>query len=622
METTSTPANHPRIVSEKELTDLNSILTELSITETNAPAAPTKPTRVTSFGGRVRVATLTASDAEKWIDKVITVGGWVRSLREGGNKEFCFIDLNDGSTIKNLQIVVLKEVSNFAELIKEGIGSCLQLRGLIVKSPGNKQPIEMRIENKEDQYARIVGKCKQGDYPLMVGKEAKKMKLETLRDLGHLRPRTNIISSVTRIRNNLAYATHIYFQNRGFQYIHTPLITASDCEGAGSMFQVTTLLPKPSEKMDVKTTTEGKVDYKNDFFGKPSYLTVSGQLAVENYACALSDVYTFGPTFRAEWSHTSRHLAEFWMIEPEMCFADIYDDMECGENYLKFCLKYVLENNKEDLEFLDKQVEKGLIQRLKNVTENDFKRLPYTEAIEILKKAVEKDKKLFVEELTKEEKAAIAKAKKEAKEAKKKANAEKKAKKQQEQQQQQQQGEGAPVTKVEEQPAPVKVEEQQQQQPAKKEEQPVEKVEEKPKEDLRNIYWGMDMASQHERYLTEEVFKMPVIVYNYPKEIKSFYMKLNPDNKTVAAMDILVPRIGEIIGGSQREEDFEKLSKRIEELKMDLSGYWWYLDLRKFGTVPHAGFGLGFERLVMMATGIDNIRDVIPYPRYPGHAEF
>ena len=614
METTNIPANHPRIVSEKELTDLNSILTELSITETNAPPAPTKPTRVTSFGGRVRVATLTASDAEKWIDKVITVGGWVRSLREGGNKEFCFIDLNDGSTIKNLQIVVLKEVSNFAELIKEGIGSCLQLRGLIVKSPGNKQPIEMRIENKEDQYARIVGKCKQGDYPLMVGKEAKKMKLETLRDLGHLRPRTNIISSVTRIRNNLAYATHIYFQNRGFQYIHTPLITASDCEGAGSMFQVTTLLPKPSEKMDVKTTNEGKVDYKNDFFGKPSYLTVSGQLAVENYACALSDVYTFGPTFRAEWSHTSRHLAEFWMIEPEMCFADIYDDMECGENYLKFCLKYVLENNKEDLEFLDKQVEKGLIQRLKNVTENDFKRLPYTEAIEILKKAVEKDKKLFVEELTKEEKAAIAKAKKEAKEAKKKANAEKKAKKQQ--------GEGAPVTKVEEQQqqqAPAKVEEQQQQQAP---EQPVEKVEEKPKEDLRNIYWGMDMASQHERYLTEEVFKMPVIVYNYPKEIKSFYMKLNPDNKTVAAMDILVPRIGEIIGGSQREEDFEKLSKRIEELKMDLSGYWWYLDLRKFGTVPHAGFGLGFERLVMMATGIDNIRDVIPYPRYPGHAEF
>ena len=614
METTNIPANHPRIVSEKELTDLNSILTELSITETNAPPAPTKPTRITSFGGRVRVATLTASDAEKWIDKVITVGGWVRSLREGGNKEFCFIDLNDGSTIKNLQIVVLKEVSNFAELIKEGIGSCLQLRGLIVKSPGNKQPIEMRIENKEDQYARIVGKCKQGDYPLMVGKEAKKMKLETLRDLGHLRPRTNIISSVTRIRNNLAYATHIYFQNRGFQYIHTPLITASDCEGAGSMFQVTTLLPKPSEKMDVKTTNEGKVDYKNDFFGKPSYLTVSGQLAVENYACALSDVYTFGPTFRAEWSHTSRHLAEFWMIEPEMCFADIYDDMECGENYLKFCLKYVLENNKEDLEFLDKQVEKGLIQRLKNVTENDFKRLPYTEAIEILKKAVEKDKKLFVEELTKEEKAAIAKAKKEAKEAKKKANAEKKAKKQQ--------GEGAPVTKVEEQQqqqAPAKVEEQQQQQAP---EQPVEKVEEKPKEDLRNIYWGMDMASQHERYLTEEVFKMPVIVYNYPKEIKSFYMKLNPDNKTVAAMDILVPRIGEIIGGSQREEDFEKLSKRIEELKMDLSGYWWYLDLRKFGTVPHAGFGLGFERLVMMATGIDNIRDVIPYPRYPGHAEF
>ena len=269
-----------------------------------------------------------------------------------------------GHSIKNLQVVVDKGVNGYEDLVKEGIGSCLQLRGLIVKSPGNKQPIEMKIDNLPEHYAKVIGTCKQGDYPLMVGKEAKKMKLEKLRDICHLRPRTNIISSVTRIRNNLAYATHIYFQNRGFQYIHTP---SSDCEGAGSMFQVTTLFPAPSQKMKVKTTDQGTVDYKNDFFAKPTYLTVSGQLAIENYACALSDVYTFGPTFRAEVSHTSRHLAEFWMIEPEICFADLFDDMECAENYLKFCLKYVLENNKDDLEFLEKQVEKGLVARLKNV---------------------------------------------------------------------------------------------------------------------------------------------------------------------------------------------------------------------------------------------------------------
>ncbi|MCQ2820158.1 MAG: asparagine--tRNA ligase [archaeon] len=578
-------------------------MSDLKLEDNNSPNAPTKPLRNSSFSGRIRVTALLKEDAEKWIDKIITVGGWAKSLREGGNKEFCFIDLNDGSTIKNLQVVVMKEVENFADICKEGIGSCFLIRGLVVKSPGGKQAIEIRVENKPELYCKVVGTCLQKDYPLMTGKEAKKMKLETLRDICHLRPRTNIISCVTRIRNNLAYATHIYFQNRGFQYIHTPLITSSDCEGAGSMFQVTTLLPPPNEKLNLKTTPEGKLDYKEDFFGKPTYLTVSGQLAVENYACALSDVYTFGPTFRAEVSHTSRHLAEFWMIEPEMCFADLFDDMECGENYLKFCLKYVLENNKDDLEFLEKQVEKGLIQRLKNVIENDFKRLPYTEAIEILKEAVAKNKKLFVEELTKEQKEAIAKAKKAAKEAKKKAKADKKKKGE----------EGKEEEKKEEETK----EEEKKEEP--KPEEP--KVEEK-KEDLRNIYWGMDMASQHERYLTEEVFKMPVIVYNYPKEIKSFYMKLNPDGKTVAAADILVPRIGEIIGGSQREENYEVLMNRMKELKMDEKSYWWYMDLRRFGSVPHSGFGLGFERLVMMATGVENIRDVIPYPRYPGHADF
>ena len=420
------PSNFPGVVDQKEVDSLKEVLKDLNIEETNSPAAPKKPLRYTSFGGRVRIDILTSSESEKWIGKIVNVGGWVRSLREGGGGAFCFVDLNDGSTIKNLQVIVNKDVPNYSDLIKEGIGSCLQFRGEIVKSQGNKQPIEMKIENKEGVYVKIMGTCKQGEYPLMVGKEAKKMKLETLRDICHLRPRTNIISSVTRIRNNLAYATHIYFQNRGFLYIHTPEITSSDCEGAGSMFQVTTLLPPPKEKCNLKLTKEGLVDYKDDFFSKPTYLTVSGQLEVENFACAMSDVYTFGPTFRAEVSHTSRHLAEFWMIEPEMCFADLFDDIECGENYLKFCLKYVLENNKNDLEFLDKQVEKGLIERLKNVVENEFKRLPYTEAIDLLKEAVAKDKKLFVEkkELTPEEKKKIA-------EEKKKKKAEKKVKKKQ-----------------------------------------------------------------------------------------------------------------------------------------------------------------------------------------------
>ena len=604
------PSNYPGVVDQKEIDSLKGILKELNVEETNSPSAPKKPQRFTSFGGRVRIDILTSEGAEKWIGKIVNVGGWVRSLREGGGKEFCFVDLNDGSTVKNFQIIVNKDVPSFSDLLKEGIGSCIQFRGEIVKSPGNKQPIEMKVENKEDNYVKIFGTCKQGEYPLMVGKGAKKMKLETLRDICHLRPRTNVISCVTRIRNNLAYATHIYFQNRGFLYIHTPEITSSDCEGAGSMFQVTTLLPPPKEKCNLKLTKEGLVDYKNDFFSKPTYLTVSGQLEVENFACAMCDVYTFGPTFRAEVSHTSRHLAEFWMIEPEMCFADLFDDIECGENYLKFCLKYVLENNMSDLEFLDKIIEKGLIQRLKNVIENDFKRLPYTEAIELLKEAVAKDKKLFVEkkELTKEEKEKIAQAKKAKKEAKK--NKKKGAKKEEGQQEESKEEETKDETKEE-----PKIEESKEEE--KKEEEKKEK-----KDDPRNIYWGMDLASIHERYLTEQIFKKPVILYNYPKEIKSFYMKQNPDGKTVAAADILVPKIGEIIGGSQREEDYDKLLTRMKELNMDIENYKWYLDLRKYGSVPHAGFGLGFERLVMMATGIENIRDVIPYPRFPGHADF
>jgi len=622
MEEQKQQTNYPGVVDQKEIDSLNNILKELNIEETNSPKAPTKPVRYTSFGGRVRISVLTSSDAEKWIGKIINVGGWVKSLREGGGKSFCFIDLNDGSTVKNFQIIVDKDVENFNELLKEGIGSCIQFRGEVVKSPGNKQPIEMKVSKAEGNYVKILGSCDQGKYPLMTGKEAKKMKLETLRDICHLRPRTNVISCVTRIRNNLAYATHIYFQNRGFLYIHTPEITSSDCEGAGSMFQVTTLLPPPKQKCDLKLTKEGLVDYKNDFFSKATYLTVSGQLEVENYACAMCDVYTFGPTFRAEVSHTSRHLAEFWMIEPEMCFADLFDDIECGENYLKFCLKYVLENNQSDLEFLEKSIEKGLIERLKNVVENEFKRLPYTEAIEILKEAVKKDKKLFIEkkELTPEEKEKLAQEKKAKAEAKKKAKEEKKKAKQAKKE-----GEKEEEKKEEEKKEEPKKEEEKKEEPKKeepKQEEPKKEENTKKEDENRNIYWGMDLASVHERYLTEQVFKKPVILYNYPKEIKSFYMKQNPDGKTVAAADILVPKIGEIIGGSQREESYEKLLERMKELNMDIDSYKWYLDLRKFGSVPHSGFGLGFERLVMMATGIENIRDVIPYPRFPGHADF
>ena len=603
--------NHPGLITESEYKSFETLLSQLDIKDTNSPSAPKKPLRSISFGGRLRIVALVQSDSEKFIDKIINVGGWIKSLREGGGGNFAFIDLNDGSTVKNLQIVVNKDVDNYSNLIKEGIGSCLLLRGRIVKSPGNKQPIEMLVEKADEHYVKILGTCKQGEYPLMTGKEAKKMKLETLRDICHLRPRTNIISCVTRIRNNLAYATHIYFQERGFLYIHTPEITSSDCEGAGEMFQVTTILPKPNEKANLKLTKEGLIDYKDDFFSKPTFLTVSGQLEVENYACSMCDVYTFGPTFRAEVSHTSRHLAEFWMIEPEMCFADLFDDMECAENYLKFCLKYVLENNQEDLQFLENTIEKGLVARLKNVTENEFKRLSYTEAIDILKDAVSKNKKLFVEKkvLTDEEKKAIAAEKKAKKEAKKNKKKEKK--------------EGEEEKKEEEKKEEEKKEEEKKEEEKKEEEKKEEeKKEEEKKEDNRNIYWGMDFASVHERYLTEEVFKKPVILYNYPKEIKSFYMKQNKDGKTVAAADILVPRIGEIIGGSQREEDYDKLKNRMLELNMDLSLYNWYLDLRKFGTVPHSGFGLGFERLVMMATGVENIRDVIPYPRFPGHADF
>lgn len=579
-----------QILKDREYPEIGKLLESIGMNSHKDPEIIKVEPKVTSCGGRIRIVNLVRPGAEKFIGSIVTVGGWTRSLRVQGGGEFIFVELNDGSTIKNFQIVVDKSIANFDILLKQGVGACLKLTGEIIKSLGSKQLIEMQIKNPEIHFLNVEGECNPSDYVLHKSKPT----LETLRDLGHLRVRTNTISSVARIRNSLAYSTHQFFQQRGFQYIHTPIITASDCEGAGQMFQVTTLLPKTSDQLSkTPVTKEGLVDYSKDFFGKPSFLTVSGQLAVENYACALSDVYTFGPTFRAEESHTSRHLAEFWMIEPEMCFADIYDDMECGESYLKYCLKWVLENNMDDLEFINQHIEKGIIERLKNVTENSFKKITYTECIDILQKAVAEDKKLFAPDK---------KAKKEREKKEKKEKKEKEAKDAKEAEGQEKQTE--PVT------AEVN------------DEKPSEVVKEEPAEDKRNIYWGIDMASEHERYLTEVVFKKPIIVYNYPKEIKSFYMRVNEDNKTVAAMDILVPKIGEIIGGSQREERYDVLIEKMKEKELDEKSYWWYLELRKYGTVPHCGFGLGFERLVMMATGLENIRDVIPYPRYPKHSEF
>jgi len=358
----------------------------------------------------------------------------------------------------------------------------------------------------------------------------KEHSMEFLREMAHLRPRTGVIGAIARVRSALAYATHEFFNSNGFLYVHTPLITAADCEGAGEMFQVTTIM-EDIEKNGLPKGKDGKTDYATDFFGKPAFLTVSGQLSVENYCCALSSVYTFGPTFRAENSHTSRHLAEFWMIEPEIAFADIWDDMQCAEDYMKYCVQYCMDNHRSDLEFFNER-SPGLIERLQNILAEPFGRVSYTEAIEILKK--ESPKANFTE--------------------------------------------------------------------------PVE--------------WGMDLASEHERWLVEKVTKKPTAVYNYPNAIKAFYMRLNEDNKTCAAMDVLCPGIGEVIGGSQREERLDVLDRRLKEMDLDPKDYWWYRDLRKYGSVPHAGFGLGFERLNMLVTGVENIRDLIPYPRYPGHADF
>ena len=444
--------------------------------------------------------------------KSIEVKGWVRSRR--GNKSVQFVALNDGSSVKSFQIVF--DLSKFSEedLKPVTTGSAICATGLIVKSMGKGQSVEMQADKLE-----VYGSANPDEYPL----QKKGHSMEFLREKAHLRPRTNTFGAVLRIRHAMAYAIHKFFNDKGFYYFHTPLITASDCEGAGAMFQVTTLdLENPPRKED------GSIDYSEDFFGKVSSLTVSGQLEGELGATALGQIYTFGPTFRAENSNTPRHLSEFWMIEPEMAFYDINDNMDLAEEFIKYCVNYALENCMDDLEFLNEHIDKELIERLRFVVDNDFVRLPYTEGIKILEES------------------------------------------------------------------------------GRKFEFPV--------------YWGADLASEHERYLVEEHFKKPVILTDYPKEIKAFYMKMNDDGKTVRAMDVLFPKIGEIIGGSQREENLDKLMARIDEL--GLTGMDWYVDTRRFGTVPHSGFGLGFERLLLFVTGMQNIRDVIPFPRYPKNCEY
>ncbi|GAY50418.1 hypothetical protein CUMW_126490 [Citrus unshiu] len=536
----------------------------------------------------------------------VRVGGWVKTGREQGKGSFAFLEVNDGSCPANLQVIVDKDVADLGQLVPTG--TCVYVEGMLKNPPeGTKQKIELRVQKVVD-----VGMVDPAKYPI----PKTKLTLEFLRDRIPFRPRTNTIAAVARIRNALAYATHTFLQKQGFLYIHTPIITTSDCEGAGEMFQVTTLIsdadklekeliknPPPSEadieaaKLVIKEKGEavaklksdkagreaisasvteltkakenlakleersklkpgipqkdGKIDYTQDFFARQAFLTVSGQLQVETYACAVSNVYTFGPTFRAEHSHTSRHLAEFWMVEPEMAFSDLkssrkytilaeskkrlyelHDDMNCAEAYVKFMCDWLLDHCFDDMEFMAKNYDKSCINRLRMVASTPFERITYTEAVELLEVAVKEGKHF--------------------------------------------------ENKVE---------------------------------------WGIDLASEHERYLTEVKFQKPVIVYNYPKGIKAFYMRLNDDLKTVAAMDVLVPKVGELIGGSQREERYDVIKSRIEDMGLPLEPYEWYLDLRRFGTVKHSGFGLGFERMILFATGIDNIRDVIPFPRYPGRAD-
>ena len=449
---------------------------------------------------------------EQYLDKEIEIGGWVRSIRD--SKTFGFIVLNDGTFFEPIQVVYNDSMDNFAEVSKLNVGAALIVKGTLVATPQAKQPFE--IQAKE---VFVEGQSTP-DYPL----QKKRHTLEYLRTITHLRARTNTFQAVFRVRSLCAYAIHKFFQERDFVYVHTPLITGSDCEGAGEMFQVTTM-----DLANIPMTEDGKVDFSQDFFNKPTNLTVSGQLNGETYAMAFRNIYTFGPTFRAENSNTTRHAAEFWMIEPEIAFADLEDDMILAESMIKYIIRYVLENAPEEMAFFNSFIDKGLIERLNNVVNSEFGHVTYTEAIKIL----EKNNDNFE----------------------------------------------------------------------------------------YKVSWGCDLQTEHERYLTEEVFKRPVFVTDYPKEIKAFYMKLNEDGKTVAAMDCLVPGIGEIIGGSQREDDYEKLSARMKELGLNEEDYDFYLDLRKYGSARHAGFGLGFERCDMYLTGMGNIRDVIPFPRTVNNCE-
>jgi len=450
---------------------------------------------------------------DNFMGKEFKTAGWIRTIRD--NKNFAFMELNDGSFFKSIQVVFDNSINNFTEINKLGVGASVAVTGTLVESPGGKQAFEIKASQID-----IEGSCPE-DYPL----QKKRHSVEYLRTIAHLRPRTNTFSAVFRIRSMASFAIHQFFNERRFVYVHTPIITGSDAEGSGEMFQVTTMdIDKPVRKDD-KT-----IDYKEDFFGKMAFLTVSGQLQVESFALSMRDTYTFGPTFRAENSNTPRHAAEFWMMEPEIAFADVYDCMNLAEDMIKYVIKYCLENAPEEMEFFDKFVQEGLLDRLNNVANNEFGRITYTEAIEILKSS------------------------------------------------------GADF------------------------EFPV--------------FWGCDLQTEHERYLSETHFKKPVFVTNYPKDIKAFYMRLDEDGKTVAAFDLMVPGVGELIGGSQREERYEKLKDRLKELNLDEKDYDWYLELRKYGSAKHSGFGLGVERMIMYLTGISNIRDVVPFPRTVNNCEF
>ena len=452
-------------------------------------------------------------NTENYINKEVTLEGWVRTVRD--SKTFGFIEINDGTFFKNVQIVFTDKLSNFNEICKLTISSSIKVNGTLVKTENAKQPFEIQATNVE------IESLSDSTYPL----QKKKHSFEYLRTIAHLRPRANTFNAVFRVRSSLAYAIHQFFQERGFVYVNTPLITGSDAEGAGEMFNVNSF-----DLTNLPKTDDGKIDFSKDFFGKSAHLTVSGQLNGETFAEAFRNIYTFGPTFRAENSNTVKHAAEFWMVEPEICFADLADDMDLAEDMIKYIFKYVLDNCPEEMEFFNNFIDKGLLERLNHVINSDFVRISYTDAV----KELEKHNDEFE----------------------------------------------------------------------------------------YKVSWGIDLQTEHERYLCEQIFKKPVFVTDYPMDIKAFYMKQNPDGKTVAAADLLVPGIGELIGGSQREDDLAKLEARMDELGLNKKDYWWYLDLRRYGSITHSGFGLGFERLMMYITGMQNIRDVIPFPRTPKNCEF